>query len=94
MADRLVLLPTDLYPVAPGDAQEQQSDQLQLPTKIVQQLAAQVETLSVAAAPTKHTTSAIPTADFDSAAGRRREFDALPADSTNTPLEYIDPREW
>jgi hypothetical protein len=34
MADRLVL-PTDLYPVAPGDAPEEQQDQLQLLTKIV-----------------------------------------------------------
>jgi hypothetical protein len=93
MADRLVL-PTDLYPVAPGDAPEQQPYQLQLLTHIVKQLAAHVETLSVAAAPTKHTTSAIPTADSDSAAGGRLELDALLADSTNTPLEYIDPREW
>jgi hypothetical protein len=87
-------LPTDLYPVAPGDAPEQQPDQLQLLTKIVHQLAAQVETLSVAAAPIKHTTSAIPTSDSDRAAGGRLELDALPADSTNAPLEYIDPREW
>jgi hypothetical protein len=72
--------------VAPGDAPEQQPHQLQLLTKIVQQLAAQVETLSVATAPTKHTTSAIPTADSDKAAGGRLELDALPADSTNTPL--------
>jgi hypothetical protein len=55
MADRVVL-PADLYPVAPGDAPEQHPDQLQLLTQIVKQLAAQVETLSVAAAPTKHTT--------------------------------------
>jgi hypothetical protein len=54
----------------------------------------QVETLSVAAAPTNHTTSATPTADSDRAAGGRLELDALPTDSTNTPLEYIDPREW
>jgi hypothetical protein len=94
MADHLVLLPTDLYPVAPCDAPEQQPDQLQLLTNIIQQLAAHVETLSVAAAPTKHTPSTIPTADFDRAAGGRRELDALPVDSTNTPLEYIDPREW
>jgi hypothetical protein len=92
MADRLVL-PTDLY-VAPGDAPEQQPDQLQLLTQIVQQLAAQVETLSVATASTKPTTSAIPTADSDSAAGGRLELDALPADSKTNPLEYIDPREW
>jgi hypothetical protein len=90
MEDRLVL-PTDLYPVAPGDAAEEQQDQLQLQTHIVKQLATQVETLSVAPAPTKHTTSAITTADSDSAAGGRIELDALPADSTNTPLEYIDP---
>jgi hypothetical protein len=64
-----MVLPTDLYPVAPGDAPEQPPNQLQLLTKIVQQLAARVETLSVAAAPTKQTTLAIPTADFDSAAG-------------------------
>jgi hypothetical protein len=93
MADRLVL-PTDLYPVAPGDAPEQQPDQLQLLTKIVQQLATQVETLSVAAAPTKHTNTAIPTADPDRAAGGRLELDALPSDITNTSLHYIDPREW
>jgi hypothetical protein len=93
MADRLVLA-TDLYPVSPSDAPQHQPDQLQLLTNIVQQLASQVQTLSVAAAPTKPTTSAIPTADFDRAAGGRRELDALPADSTNTPLEYIDPREW
>jgi hypothetical protein len=91
MADRMVL-PTDLYPVALGDAPEHQPHQLQLLTNIVQQLGAQIETLSVATAPTKHTTSAIPTADFDGAAGGRRELDALPIDSTNTPLEYIDPR--
>jgi NifB/MoaA-like Fe-S oxidoreductase len=60
MGDRLVL-PTDLYPVAPGDAPEQQPNQLQSLTKIVQQIAAQVETLSVIAAPTKHTSLAIPT---------------------------------
>jgi hypothetical protein len=93
MAYRMVL-PTDLYPVAPGGAPEQQLDQLQLLTKIVQQLAAQVETLSVAVAPTKHTTLAIPTTDSDTAAGGRLELDALPADSTNTPLEYIDPLAW
>jgi hypothetical protein len=64
-------------------------------TQIVKQLAAHVETLSDAAAPTKHTTSVIPTADSDSAAGGRLELDALPGDSKNTrPLEYIDPREW
>jgi hypothetical protein len=80
MADRVVL-PTDLYPVAPGDAPEQLPDQLQLVTQIVQQIAPQVETLSVAAAPTKHTTSAIPTDDSDSTAGVRLELDALPADS-------------
>jgi hypothetical protein len=68
MAYRLVL-PTDLYPVAHGDAPEQQADQLQLMTNTVQQLAARVETLSIAAAPTKHTTSTNPTADFDRAAG-------------------------
>jgi hypothetical protein len=93
MADRTVL-PTDFYPVALGDAPEQHPDQMQLLTNIIQQLAARVETLFVAAAPTKHTTPAIPTADFDRAAGGRRELDALPTDSTNTPLEYIDPREW
>jgi hypothetical protein len=93
MADRLVF-PTNLYPDAHGDAPEHQPYPLQLLTKSVQQLAAHVETLSVAAAPTKHTTSAIPAAHFDSAAGGRRELDALPADSTNTPLEYIDPKEW
>jgi hypothetical protein len=93
MAYRMVL-PTDFYPVAPSDAPEQQPYKLQLLTNIVQQLAAHVETLSVAAAPTKHTTSAIPTADFDKAAGGRRELDALPVDSKDTPLEYIDPREW
>jgi hypothetical protein len=47
-----MVLPTDLYPVAPGDAPEQQPKQLQLLTNIVQQLAAQVDTLSIAAAPT------------------------------------------
>jgi hypothetical protein len=94
MADRLVL-PIDLYPVAPGDAPEEQPYQLQLQlTQIVKHLAAQVETLSVAAAPTKHTTSAIPTVDSDSAAGGRLELDALPIDCKNTPLDYIDPREW
>jgi hypothetical protein len=85
MADRLAL-PTDLYPVAPGDAPEQQPNQLQLLTKIVHQVAAHVETLSVAAALTKHTTSTIPTADSERAAGGRLELDALPHDSTNTPL--------
>jgi hypothetical protein len=93
MAYRLVL-PTDLYPVAHGDAPEQQPDQLQMMANIVQQLVTEVETLFIAAAPTKHTTSAIPTTDFDRAAGGRREHDALPADSKDTPLEYIDPREW
>jgi hypothetical protein len=39
MADRLVL-PTDLYPVAPSDAPEQQPDKLKLLTNIVQLLAA------------------------------------------------------
>jgi hypothetical protein len=93
MAERLVLL-TDLYPLAPSDAPEQQPHQLQLLTNIVQQLAAQVETLSIASAPTKHTTSANPTADFDGGAGGRREHDALPADSKENHVEYIDPREW
>jgi hypothetical protein len=55
MADRLVL-PTDLYPVAHGDAPEQQPYQLQPLTNIVQQLATQVESLSIAAASTKQTT--------------------------------------
>jgi hypothetical protein len=68
MVDNLVL-PTDLYHVALSDAPEQQPRHLQLMTNIVQQLAAHVETLSIAAAPTKHTTSANPTADFDRAAG-------------------------
>jgi hypothetical protein len=64
MADRLVL-PTDLYPVASSDAQEQQLDQLQLLIIFAQQLAINIGTLSLAAAPTKHTTSANPTTDFD-----------------------------
>jgi hypothetical protein len=81
MTDRMVL-PTDLYPVAPSDAPEEQPYQLQLLTNIVQHLAAHVETLSIAAAPTKQTTSANPTADFNGAAGGRREHDALPADNT------------
>jgi hypothetical protein len=93
MSDRLEL-PTDLYPAAPSDAPEQQPNQLQLLTNIVLQLAAHVETLSIAAAPTKHTTSTNPTADFDKATGERREHDALLADSKDNPLEYIDPREW
>jgi hypothetical protein len=37
MADRMVL-PTDLYPVAPGDAPERHPDQLQLLAYIVQHL--------------------------------------------------------
>jgi hypothetical protein len=93
MADRRVL-PTDLYPVAPGDAPEQEPYHLQLLATIVQQLEAQVETLSVAAAPIEHTTSAIPTADSDRAADGRLELHALPYDSTYTPQEYIDHREW
>jgi hypothetical protein len=94
MANRLVL-PTDLYPVAPGDAPEQQLDHLQLLTNIVQQLTSHVETLSIAAAPTKYTTSPNPTTDFDRDAGGRREHDALSGDSKATPLGYIDdPREW
>jgi hypothetical protein len=68
VADRFKL-PTDLYPVAHGDAPEQQPHQVQLLTNIVQQLAVHVETLYIAAAPTKHITSAIPTADFDGVAG-------------------------
>jgi hypothetical protein len=51
MADHMVL-PTDLYPAAIGEALEQQPDQLQLMTSIVQQLATQVETLLIATAPT------------------------------------------
>jgi hypothetical protein len=93
MGDRLVL-PTDLYPVAPCDAPEQHPYQKQLLTNIVQQLATQVEALSIAAAPTKHTTLAILTTDFDRVAGGRREHDALPANSKDIPLEYIDPRKW
>jgi hypothetical protein len=54
MTDRLVL-PTDLYPVAPGDAPEQESYQLQLLTNIAHHLAAHVEILSIAASPTKQT---------------------------------------
>jgi hypothetical protein len=76
MADHLAL-PTDLYPVAPDDAPEQQPNQLQLLANIVRHLAAQVETLSIAAAPTKETNSANPTVDFDRAAGGRREHGAL-----------------
>jgi hypothetical protein len=60
MADRLVFS-IDLIPVAHGDAPDQQLDQLQLLTSIVQQLAAHVETMSIAAAPTKQITSANPT---------------------------------
>jgi hypothetical protein len=52
MADRHVF-PIDLYPVAPGDVPEQHPNQLQLLTNIVHELATQVETLSIAAAPTK-----------------------------------------
>jgi hypothetical protein len=89
-----LVLPTDLYPVAPSYAPEPQPDQLQLLTNIVHQLATQVETLSIATAPIKHTTSANPTADFDRTAGGRREHDAVPADSKGLPLEYINPREW
>jgi hypothetical protein len=80
MADRLVLR-TDLYPVAHGHAPEHQPHQLQLPTNVVQHLTTQVDTLSIAATSTKHTTSANPTADFDRAAGERREHDALPSNS-------------
>jgi hypothetical protein len=50
MGDRLVW-PHDLNPVAHDDALEEQLDQLQFIAKIVQQLATQVETLSLAAAP-------------------------------------------
>jgi hypothetical protein len=93
MADRLVL-PTDLYPVAPRDAPEPQPSPLQWLINIVHLLAAQVEALSIAAAPTKHNTSTNPTADFDTAAGGLREHDALPIASKDSPLEYIDSREW
>jgi hypothetical protein len=93
MADRLVL-PTDLYPVAHGDAPEQQPYQLQPLTNIVQHLATQVESLSIAAASTKQTTSANPTSDFDRAAGERGEHDALQADSNDNPLDDIYPRYW
>jgi hypothetical protein len=68
MADRLVL-PNDLYPVAPCDAPEQQPDKLQMLTSTVKQLASQVETLSLAAAQTKETNSANPIANFDRATG-------------------------
>jgi hypothetical protein len=50
--------------------------------------------MSIAAAPTKHATSANPTADFNGAAGGRREHDPLEADSNDNPMEYIDPKEW
>jgi hypothetical protein len=71
-----VVMRHDLYPVAPCDAPEHQPDQLQLLTNNVHQLAAQVETLSRATAPTKQTYSTHPTTDFDRAAGGRYEHDA------------------
>jgi hypothetical protein len=96
MEDRLVL-PTELYPVAFRDAPEQLPDQLKFLTNIVHQLAtAHVDTPSIEGAPTKHTTSVNPTADFERAAGGRREHDAIQVDSNGNPLEYIvniDPRE-
>jgi hypothetical protein len=86
-------LPYDLYPIAHGEAPDRQPDQLKLLTNIVQKIAAQVETMSLAAAPTKHTTSANPTADFDRATGGRRKHDALQAHSNDNPMEYTDPLE-
>jgi hypothetical protein len=53
-------LPTDLYPVAPSYAPEHESYQLQLLINIAHQVAAHVETLSIAASPTKPTTSPNP----------------------------------
>jgi hypothetical protein len=93
MADRLVL-PNNLHPVAPCDAPEKQLDQIQLLTKIVHQVATHVETLSIAIAPTKPTTAANPTAEFDRTVSGRHGHDAQPVDSNDNPLEYIDPREW
>jgi hypothetical protein len=81
MANHMVLH-TDLYPVASGDAPEQKPCQVELLTSIVHQLASHVETLSLAATPTKHTTSANPTTEFDRAAGGRREHDALSPNNT------------
>jgi hypothetical protein len=92
MADRLVL-PTDLYPVAPRRARTAARPAAINDTDC-KAVSTPSETPSVAAAPTKHTTLAIPTADSDTAAGGRLELDALPADRENTPLEYIDPKEW
>jgi hypothetical protein len=83
----------DLYHVPLGDVPEHKPNQLKLLTNIVQRLATQVETLCIAAAPTKHTVVANPTADFDRAAGGRHEQDAQLAHSNDNPLEYIDPRE-
>jgi hypothetical protein len=59
-----------------------------------QQLAILVETLSHATAPTKPTTRANPTADFDRTAGGRHGHDAQHGDTNDNPLEYIDPIEW
>jgi hypothetical protein len=87
-----VVLPHDLYSVAPCDSPEQEAYQLQLVTSNVLQLDAQVEALSLATAPTKQSNSSNPTNDFNRPAGRRNDHDARPANSNDNPLEYIDPR--
>jgi hypothetical protein len=88
MADRL---PRDLNPATHGDAPEQQ---LQLLTNVVQHLAAQVESPSLATVSTTTTYSANPKAEFDRVAGGRHEHDARPTYNNDNPLEYIDPMEW
>jgi hypothetical protein len=88
MADRM---PHDLYPVAPSYAlAQQQPDYMQLLTIILHQLAAQVDTLSLAAAPTHTNNSANPTTEFDDVtADKRHEHDARPAESNDNPIARV-----
>jgi hypothetical protein len=57
-------------------------------------IAAHVETLPLAAAPTKQTNASDTTADFNRAAGGRHEHDNRPSDGNYNSLEYIEPKEW
>jgi hypothetical protein len=87
-----MVLPHDLYPVAPGDALDEQPNKLQLLTNIEHQLAVHVESLPLAAAAAiKQTIEAYLTPNFDRVTGGRHKHDSRQAHINDNPLEYIDP---